>query len=47
MMNVLSVMEQSTDFDSSINHILAEIGDDFLLDRITLLLEEGNNYRSV
>lgn len=45
MMHVLSVLEQSTDFDSSINHILEEIGNDFSIDRISLLIEDGENYR--
>lgn len=46
MMLVLSEMEKSTDFDSSINHILSEIGSDFSIDRISLLLKEDNKYRS-
>ena len=47
MMHVLSIMERSTDFDSSINHILAQIGNDFLIDRISLLIEDGHNYSSL
>ena len=46
MMRVLSLMEKSTDFDSSINNILTEMGNDFSIDRISLLLKENSNYRS-
>lgn len=46
MMQVLSVMEQSTNFDSSINFILAEIGNDFSIDHISLLLEEDRYHSS-
>lgn len=47
MMHVLSVMERSTDFDSSINHIIGEIGRDFSIDWIALLVEDGANYESL